>query len=199
MSRTASAQLVAGMAALVLVSLLVVRMSDAAFSATTVNPDNSWTAGTVALTDSQAGTAMFEATGMVPGGDPVTNCVEVTYSGSVATSATALYASWSDSDGGGATAGTPAAGLSDDLVVTVQMGEPGVACADLGAGNSTEVHAGTLDSMDTDFASGSLGWTPAGGSDTVRAFAFTVELPDTTPNDAQGDGATATFTWEARS
>lgn len=196
MSRTASAQLVAGMAALILVSLLVVRASDAAFSATTVNPGNSWAAGTVTLTDDAGGTALFAATDMVPG-SVVDNCIEVTYGGSVAISGTSLYATWSDSDGGGDT-GT-AAGLSDDLLVDVRMGDAGVTCATLGAANSTSVHAGSLDTMAADHAAGALAWTPDASTDTVRAFAFTVELPATTPDDAQGDGASATFTWEARS
>lgn len=84
---------IAGAAAgVVLVSGIVLQVSSAAFTDTTENAGNSWEAGTVVLSDSRSGTAMFTAENMVPG-DGDTQCIDVTYSGSVTPSeAIALHA-----------------------------------------------------------------------------------------------------------
>lgn len=65
----------------------------AAFSATADNPTSNWNTGTVVLTDDDSNTAMFSATGLKPG-STAAKCIEVTYSGSVAT-AVRLYATGS--------------------------------------------------------------------------------------------------------
>ena len=53
-----------------------------AFSGTTANPGNSATAGTVALTDNDAGSASFTLSDVAPG-DTDTSCIQVTYTGSL--------------------------------------------------------------------------------------------------------------------
>ena len=75
-------------AALLVSALLVWQASNAAFSATTSNPGNSWTAGSVTLTDDDGGTspttgtAMFSAAGLVPGSTG-SHCIAVTSTGTV--------------------------------------------------------------------------------------------------------------------
>ena len=197
MSRAVKVQLVVALAALVLVSLMVVRASSAAFSDTSDNPGNSWTAGTVVIDDGQGGTAVFSAGAMAPG-DSVEACFDVVYSGTVtATSGVSFYVSDlvdTDSGAGGDAAATA---LSDDLDVDVQLGALGEVC---GAVTGTPLHtAVALDSLPTTFAGGATGWTPTASSDRTRAFRITVTLGSDTLNDAQGDTATATFTWEAQS
>ena len=62
-------------------SFIVWSASDAAFSGTTTNAGNSVTAGVVSVSDDDAGTALFNVTGAVPG-SPQTRCINVTYTGS---------------------------------------------------------------------------------------------------------------------
>ena len=198
MTRTSKIQLLSVLAALTLVSMMVLRTSSAAFSGTTENAGNSWDAGTVTLTDDGGGSALFTATGMVPG-DTSTQCIEVTYTGSVDTSGTAFYVSaYTDSDGASDTGA--AAELSDDLDVDVVMGAAGDSCALWTGVGATTLHSATaLQSLPATYGAGGTAWTPTAAVDTMRAFQITVTLGADTANDAQGDGATATFTWEAQS
>src|SRR4051794_4529260 len=59
---------------------LVWQSSYSAFSATTSNPTNNWTAGTVALADDDSNTALFTATNLKPGSTG-TKCIAVTSTG----------------------------------------------------------------------------------------------------------------------
>ncbi len=52
------------------------------FSATTTNAGNEISAGTVALSDNDAGSAMYNLNGATPG-DTATSCIKVTYFGSL--------------------------------------------------------------------------------------------------------------------
>ena len=52
------------------------------FSATTTNAGNEISAGTVALSDNDAGSAMYNLNGATPG-DTATSCIKVTYNGSL--------------------------------------------------------------------------------------------------------------------
>jgi hypothetical protein len=61
---------------------LIWQSSHAAFSGTTRNSGNSWSTGSVALTDDDAGSARFQAAGMVPG-DTETKCIAVTANATV--------------------------------------------------------------------------------------------------------------------
>jgi hypothetical protein len=60
-----------------------------AFSATTTNPGNTISAGTVAIGDNDAGDAMYELTNQTPG-TVTSKCIKVTYTGSL-NSAVKLY------------------------------------------------------------------------------------------------------------
>ncbi len=53
-----------------------------AFSATTVNAGNTFDAGTVSISDNDAGTAMYTIANATPG-TPVVRCITVTYTGSL--------------------------------------------------------------------------------------------------------------------
>lgn len=59
-------QVMAALLSLALVAVLVLRVSDAAFSATSQNTGSHWTASDVALTD-DSDTAMFAVTNIEPG------------------------------------------------------------------------------------------------------------------------------------
>lgn len=175
-------------AAVLLTSALIVTASVAAFSDTTENTGNTWTAGTVVLTDDDPGSAMFIVSDMAPL-TPVTECIAVTYSGSLLPSDVNLY---------GVSGGD---GLDAYLNLTIEEGSGGIFgdCADgTGFSPTSTIFTGTLTSFDathTDFASGVGAWNPAANPETV-VYRFTVTLQDN--NAAQGLNATATFTWEAQ-
>jgi hypothetical protein len=190
-SSTMKLHVAATIAALLMVSLLVVRASSAAFSAQTDNPSNSWATGAVALSDDDgggAGSAMFDVTGMIPG-DTITKCIAVTYAGSADPSPVKLFSTVTDN------------GLADHLDVTVREGDGGGygSCAGFSA-TATIATAVTLTTFAgySDYASGIGTWDPTATGQT-KTYEFTVTLGADTPDTAQGADAQAGFTWEITS
>ena len=173
-------------ATVLLTAAFIVTASLAAFSDTTDNSGNTWSAGTVILTDDDPGSAMFTVIDMAPLA-PVTKCIVVTYSGSLVPADVNL---WGVSGGDG---------LDVYLDVTVEEGSGGTfaSCAGF-TPIGPAIFTGTLASFagtHTDFASGAGAWNPAVNPES-RTYQFTVTLQDN--NGAQGLNATATFTWEAQ-
>lgn len=171
-----------------LAGAFTITASRAAFTATTSNAGDSWSAGTVTLTDDDLGAVMFNVTNMKPG-DTSTQCIKVDYDGSL-TADVKAYA---------AIAGT---GLATYLTTTVEVGSGGSFASCVGwVANTTPVSfTGTLSAFGTthsNFTNGLAGFAGAvSGSD--RTYKITVTLPSGTVNAAQGLTATATFTWEAQ-
>jgi hypothetical protein len=178
-------------AGLVASSLLVWQASNAAFTATTDNPGNSWASGDVVLTDDDGGgvgSAMFAATNLKPGSTGE-RCITVTYSGSLDASVK-LYAS---------AGGT---GLAQYLDLTVEQGSstsPFGDCSTFSADGSP-VYNGTVAGFATAHNNYGSGWgsfTPSGGTpDDKKTYRITYTLQDN--NLAQAKDASATFTWEAQ-
>ncbi|TPW78174.1 hypothetical protein FJ657_02860 [Schumannella soli] len=166
--------------------------SYSAFSATTSNPTNNWTAGTVALTDDDANTAMFTATNLKPGSTG-TKCILVTSTGSLA-SLVKLY--------GTSSATTNALSTYIDLTVTQGSGATSSSCTGftpLATGSS--VYSGTLAnfaSSYTSYSNGISSWTTTGAASETRAYQFTYSVQAAAPNSAQGGTAALGFTWEAQ-
>jgi len=167
----------------------------AALSGTTSNAGDTFSAGTVTLTDNDSGGSLFTFTNQKPG---VTSnsCIKVTYTGSVTTSALKLYAT------------AVSGGLAPYLNVTVTRGtdsNPSFnGCTNftadatnysgLGAG---VLFNGTLSTYPTAFASAISDPTAAWTNNTSASYKFTVSVADT--DAIQGLSSGATFTWEARS
>ena len=182
-------QLAAAATSLALVSMLVMHVSSAAFSATTSNGSNSWATGSITLSDDDgggAGSAMFNVTGMLPG-DTVKKCIVVTYTGAVDPTAVKLYTTVTDS------------GLGDHLDVTVKEGTGGTNSDCTGfTATSTIVSNSTLTAFGTahsGYANGAGVWNPTTTGD-KQTYEFTVTLGSDTPSSAQGGSSQATFTWE---
>jgi predicted ribosomally synthesized peptide with SipW-like signal peptide len=167
-----------------------------AFSATTSNPSNAFSAGTVTLTDNDSGSSMLSLSNAKPG-DSSTGCITVTYSGSLSSNVR-LYAS---------TTGTLAQYLT--MTITQGGGTPigtsnvpfGSACTNFTADTSgSQIFNGTLSSFAstyTNFGTG-LALTNISGSTTwsqnnFRVYKIVVSLNN--DNNAQGLSSTATFTW----
>lgn len=183
--RHAMVRLGAALAAFLVVGALVVVSSRSAFSDTTSNASNSWSGGTVVITDDDSGSAMFTATNMKPG-DSNTNCIVATYSGSLVPADVKLYGT----SGG--------AGLDAYLDVTIDIGTGGAFGNCTGFTLSSTPFTGTLAtfaSTYTNFGNGIAGWSPAANPES-RTYRITVSLQDN--NAAQGLNGTATFTWEAQ-
>ncbi len=157
--------------------------SNAAFSATTSNSGNTWTAGTVALTDDDTNTAMFTATGLTPN-RTAAKCITVAYTGNIASSVK-LYAT-----GYTGTLGTY-------LALTVEQGTGAGHSSCTGFSGST-IYAGTLAGFagaKVDWASGVGSFTPSSnGATAVYRFTYTLQDNDS----AQDLSSACSFTWEAQ-
>jgi hypothetical protein len=180
---------------LLISGILVWQSSFAAFNAVADGGSNTWSAGTVSLhgddgssSSGATGTAMFAPTNMKPGSTG-SNCVLVTYDGSLA-SAVKLYIK------PGALTGVP---MATQIDVTIAEGTGGSynSCAGFVAGATA--YTGTLAALSvahSDFASGVGSWTPNTGQ--TKTYQITYTLKSTAPNSVQGASSSATVTWEAQ-
>lgn len=169
----------------------------AAFTSTTQNASQ-FDAGTVNLTDNDAGNALFDLSGMAPTDPTVSRCIVVTYSGSLP-STVRLY---------GTTGGTGLASYLDLKVTRGTIASPsGSSCTGFTADavNHRGLGAGvlfdsTLAAYADDYATGLVDATSAAPESwttgEARAYRFDVTLAN--DDAAQGRDATQVFTWEAR-
>jgi len=165
--------------------------SYSAFSATTTNPTNNWSTGTVALTDDDVNVAMFNASLLKPGSTGE-KCIVVTSSGNLA-STVGLY--------GTTPATTLALNTYIDIVVTQGAGGTFAGgCAGFVADVGPVPFTGTLAAFGTthtNFANGFGVWTPAGGT-VSKVYKFNYTVRSSTPNSAMGGTASIGFTWEVQ-
>jgi hypothetical protein len=177
--------------------VLVWQASYAAFSSTTANPNNTFSAGSVTLTDDhQPSTVMFNAGGLRPGSTG-SGCIKVTYNGTIA-SAVKMYVKSGDLTN---TTGD----LSPYLTLQVAEGTGNAAdCSDFAGGSNIYNPTGsggttfTLADFATNkstYASGVSAWTPSAAGST-KTYKVTYWLQDI--NAAQGKNNTVKFTWEAQ-
>ncbi|MET0998254.1 MAG: TasA family protein [Marmoricola sp.] len=168
---------------------LVWSASYSAFSATTSNPTNNWSAGTVALTDNDSETALFTATNLKPGATAA-KCITVTSTGSLA-STVKLYST------DYATTNNLAGNIN--LKVEEGSGSTNADCTGFTAAGAA-IFDGTLTSFSstrTSFANGAGTWAPAAGTQT-KSYRVTYLLSANTPDSAQGGTAKVGLTWEAQ-
>lgn len=176
----------------ILIALLVVTSSRAAFVAQNDNTSNTVTAAAIDLTDNDAGSAMFNSTGLVPG-TSVQRCIDVTYTGNIDPLPVKLYAT-----------AAPTGTLGTYLDLTVDVGDDTAdafgSCTNFGAvGGSTNVYTGTLATFagaHPDYTNGtSTTWDPTGTGQT-KTFRFTISVQDNPA--AEGLTSTFGFSWETR-
>jgi len=167
---------------------LVWRSTSAAFTSQTSSGNNSWTSGSVGLSNDGSAGAVFNVAGLLPG-DTGSRCIEVTYSGAVTTPVEFYVPTLTDADDLGA---------SLDLVITPGTGA-GADCSSFVSGGAA-LYTGTLKALaaaNHDYASGLTSWSPTGaGQKKVYEIAYT--LSTGTPNNKQGKTATVTFQWETQ-
>jgi hypothetical protein len=159
-----------------------------AFTATTENTGNTFAAGTINIADDDSGTSMFTVSGMLPG-QVETRCINVSNVGTSAFANVALS---------GAVGGT---GLATSLQVTVDRGTGaggGTSFSCTGYANVTSgIVTGALSAFPTSASpvNDATGWTVSA----KKSYRFTVTLPSTAPQTAQGQNATLNVTWTASS
>lgn len=185
--RTPALYFLSAILSLALISVLLVRTTTAAFTDTTDNTGNVWSAGTVVISDDDSAATMFSVSNMKPT-DSSTECITVTYAGSL-DAAVRVF--------GTITAGD---GLDDYLNLTVRRGTGGAFGNCTGFSSTEVVYTGTVDGFTTthtDFGSGAGSWAPTGGAPSDNmTYEFTVSLQD--DNAAQGLTSTVSLTWEAQ-
>ena len=148
---------------------------------------NAWAAGAVTLGDDDNGTALFTATGLLPGSTG-SNCIRVTYAGTV-TSTVRLFAT------------SVTGSLAGDVDLVVEQGN--------GAGNTggfgsctgfsgTEIYSGTLAAFPTAYGTGRGSFAPTANGQ-YAVYRFTYTLNASAPTARQGTSAGAAFRWESRS
>jgi hypothetical protein len=166
---------------------LIWSSTQAAFSGTTGNSGNSWEAGSVSLSDDDSNFALFSVTGLKPGSTG-SKCIEVTYTGDIASSVK-LYTT--------ALSGTGTLGPYLDF--TVQLGTGGTNDDCTGFSSEATLHSTTLwdfASDYTNFGNGIGSWTPSSsGQKKVYKFIYTLQDDDA----AEGASAGIGFTWESQS
>lgn len=172
-------------------SVTALTATRAAFSDTTSNEGNVIATGNVELVDDDSGSAMFNVTDMVPG-DSETACIEVTYQGSIEEPGpVVLYSGGFDGS----------AALAAELDLTVEQGTGGE-FGDCTGFAGTVIFDGTLagfDTAHTNYGNGAGTWDPSSTPES-QTYRFTVELPSTADNSAQGQTITdLVFTWEVQS
>lgn len=170
-----------------------------AFSSKTTNGSNSFAAGTVAISDNDAGAAMLALPNAKPT-DSSQSCIQITYTGTL-DSAVHLY---------GAVSGS----LSPYVTLTITRGTQaaptfGSACtgftADtnnyIGQGAGVIFNGALSTFTGTDWATGIVDQANGGATETwttneAHIYKFVVTLANN--NAAQGLSASAAFTWEAQ-
>ena len=179
--------------ALLVSGLLVSVSSYAAFSATTSNPGNSWTTGTLDLVDDDSGSAMFAVTGLQPG-DTGSRCIRVTASGTTPADVRLYAEDLVDS----ATSDK----LSDAITLQIVEGTGGSSGSCSGfAPAGPAIFNGTLGSLATsatDYATGLGSWQTTGSAPRTVTYMFSYTLSSNAMISTQNTSVQLTFTWESQ-
>jgi hypothetical protein len=167
--------------ATLLVAVGVTAASGANFNATSANPSNTFTAGTMTMSNSKNNAAILTAAGMKPG-DPATKGeVTITNTGNLAGVFTLSKTALTNSDS------TNPMANKLNLVVT----DCGVDLDCAATTDNSAKYTGTLAAMGTNIALSSY----AAGA--ARKYEFSVAFDASADNLYQGDNSVAEFTWNA--
>lgn len=172
----------------VAVASMSLAASGANFSAQSANPENQFTAGDLAHSNSKDGAAVLTASRLVPGGAPAVGTVDIANTGDVAGTFTLAASGLVDTDVGEDAGATKLSGKLDLKIE--DLGDPAASPAPA---------AGTV-------YSGKLGAVPATALGRFAAgekhrYRFTVTFPDSGVKGAENgykkDSAKVDFTWES--
>ena len=158
--------------------------SGADFTASSANPANTFSAGTLTIGNSNAGTAILSASNLRPGDPAQPGTVDIENTGSLSGTFTLVRGTVTNTD--------VANPMSAKLNMTVVdcglfVGSTPPTCGD---GDDVTKYTGTLAAMGTT-ALGSY------NANVKHRYRFTVALDSSADNAYQGDGATAAFDFNA--
>ena len=168
-----------------------------AFSSTTSNPNNNFATGSVAISDNDGGTALYNVTNAKPGDSSAAKCITVTYTGSLG-STVKLYRS-------AFTGGSGNLDSQVDLVVTKGTGGSFADCSGFTpAASGSNVYTGKLSDFPATYAGGLSLTNTAASSSWAQNDAVTYKVQAALPaatGDSYQNTATGThsFTWETQS
>ena len=194
-------------------SMIMWQTSRAAFTATTSNDGNTFSAGSVTITNN-TGSAMFSASALRPG-STATVCMGVEYTGSLTPSAIKLYtAGAQESNNGGAYgawANDNTSEMDSNLSMEILVGstdlaaDPGSSCA-AETGSFTDVAGAapgtsmqTMIATNTSFSNGLASQWGTITANKWRVWKFIYTMSASATNGAQNDGLKVNFVWEADS
>ncbi|MCM3661191.1 CalY family protein [Georgenia satyanarayanai] len=185
----------------VISAVLVWQASYAAFTDTTENAGNSWTAGSVTITDDDQDAALFTAADLVPGSTGSQE-ITVTYEGTLDAAVKvygADFAVLAPTGGGQSLEQVSATGntLADNIVITIEGNEGD----ELGAGPTGTLYTGTLAGFASTHgeANTPMRYDVAGDSNMKGTFRFTYRVKDDAPPSVQGQQVRLSFVAEATS
>jgi spore coat-associated protein N len=164
--------------------------SGADFTASSANPANTFSAGTLSISNSKEGAAVLTASGLRPGGPAATGTVDIENTGDLSAAFTLSRTAPVDSDGA-----NPLSGKLNLTVVDCGAWSGGgtPACGD--GDDVTKYSGGTIAQMGT---AGHLvsGLGTYAGSD-KRRYQFTVQLDGSAGNAYQGGTSSVEFDFAA--
>jgi hypothetical protein len=191
------------MLSLGMLGALVGARTHAALSSTTGNPSDDFAAGTVYISDNDAGSTLLSLSSAMPG-QSSTGCIKATYGGSLS-AGVHLYAS-------------VAGALAPYLTLTITRGTDSApsfsSCTNFtadttnyGGNGAGVIYSGALNAFPSTYAGGvvdpaNCGSPPCSAQTWVqndtRSYKLVITLPTGAGAGGQGNSATATFTWEAQ-
>jgi hypothetical protein len=178
-----------GALAMVLAAVGLTVASGADFTAQSANPSNTFSAGTLSMSNSNEGAAILTASNLRPGDSATPGIVDIANSGSLSGAFTLTRGTPVDSD-----STNPLSGKLDVIVddCGTFSGSTAPTCGD---GDDVNKYAGTLAQM------GTTGHLISGlgsfAANEKHRYRFRVTLDSTADNNYQGDNSTVAFTWNA--
>ena len=169
-----------GVLALVLVAAGVAVGTGADFSASSANPGNTFTAGTLTMSNSKDNAAILTVnTNNMKPGDTATGTVDIENTGSLAGTFSLSRDQLTNSDGTNP--------MSDQIDLVVEDCGTDATCD----GSDTELYNGTLTAMNAAIDLGSF------AADDEHRYEFTATFNSSAGNVYQGDNTSARFVWDA--
>ena len=168
-----------------LVAVGVTVASGADFTASSANPSNTFSTGTLSINNSKEGSAILTASGMRPGDPATTGTVDIANSGSLSGAFSLSRQAPVDSD-----SSNPLSGKLN-LVVVDCGAFAGATQPTCGDGDDVTTYTGTIAAMTGSRALGTF----AGGE--KHRYKFSVSLDSTTGNAYQGGTSSVEFDWAA--
>jgi spore coat-associated protein N len=164
--------------------------SGADFSASSANPANTFTAGTLSISNSKEGAAVLTAAALKPGGAAATGTVDIQNTGSLSGVFTLSRTAPVDSDGA-----NPLSGKLNLTIVDcgVFNGASAPGCGD--GDDVTKYSGGTIAQMGT--AGHSVSGLGTYAASEKHRYEFSVQLDGSTGNPYQGGTSTVEFDWNA--